>query len=106
MQVKDTQDGYAFLYPFGWQEIAVDGQDVVYKDVIEPLESVSVSMVPTDKTDIAEYGPLADVVLTLADKVLTGPTQEVKIVAAAEVGERGRGVLQGCRERWRMGGLL
>lgn len=41
MAVKDTQDGYGFLYPFGWQEIAVDGQDVVFKDVIEPLESVS-----------------------------------------------------------------
>lgn len=27
------------------QEVSVDGQDVVYKDVIEPLESVSVSLV-------------------------------------------------------------
>lgn len=27
------------------QEVTVDGQDVVYKDVIEPLESVSVSLV-------------------------------------------------------------
>lgn len=24
--VKDAQDGYAFLYPFGWQEVSVDGQ--------------------------------------------------------------------------------
>lgn len=24
--VKDSQDGYAFLYPFGWQEVSVDGQ--------------------------------------------------------------------------------
>ena len=85
MPVKDTQDGYEFLYPFGWQEIAIDGQDVVFKDIIEPLESVSVNLLPTDKTDISEYGPLDDVVLTLADKVLTGPGQEVKIIAANEV---------------------
>lgn len=32
------------------------GQDVVYKDVIEPLESVSVSLTTTDKKDITEYG--------------------------------------------------
>lgn len=86
MPVKDTQDGYAFLYPFGWQEISVDGQDVVFKDVIEPLESVSVNAVPTDKQDISEYGPIADVVLTLADKVLTAPSQPVKVIAANEVG--------------------
>lgn len=29
-------------------------QDVVYKDVIEPLESVSVSLVPTEKKDVSE----------------------------------------------------
>ena len=31
-------------------------QDVVYKDIIEPLESVSVNMVPTDKDDITLFG--------------------------------------------------
>lgn len=33
-------------------------QDVVYKDVIEPLESVSVSLVPTEKKDVRGYGML------------------------------------------------
>lgn len=55
---------------------------------------VSVSTVPSDKKDISEYGPLADVVLTLADKVLTGPSQEVKILSADEVSGAGREV---CR---------
>ena len=32
------------------------GQDVVYKDIIEPLESVSVNMVATDKDDITLFG--------------------------------------------------
>jgi len=28
----------------------------VYKDIIEPLESVSVNLVPTDKDDITLFG--------------------------------------------------
>jgi hypothetical protein len=59
--VKDPQDGYSFVYPFGWQEVAVKGQDIVYKDVIEPLESVSVSITQTDKADVTEFGSPAEV---------------------------------------------
>ena len=53
---KDTQDSYQFIYPFGWQEVSVDGQDVVYKDIIEPLESASVSITKTDKSSVTEFG--------------------------------------------------
>lgn len=81
---SDSQDGYSFSYPFGWQEVAVDGLDVVFKDVIEPLESVSVNLVPTEKKDILEYGDAKEVAFTLADKVLTGPTQGVDLVNATE----------------------
>ena len=56
MPVNDQGDAYKLLYPFGWQEVSVTGQDVVYKDIIEPLESVSVNMVPTDKEDITLFG--------------------------------------------------
>ena len=59
--MKDAQDGYSFVYPFGWQEVAVKGQDVVYKDVIEPLESVSVSISKTDKDKVSEFGPAPEV---------------------------------------------
>ena len=38
------------------QEVQVKGQDVVFKDVIEPLESVSVNIIKTDKTSLAELG--------------------------------------------------
>jgi len=82
--VRDPQDGYSFLYPFGWQEVQIDGQDVVYKDVIEPLESVSVGMIPTDKKDVEEFGPINDVCMTLATKVLTSPKQTVNLVKAEE----------------------
>uniref|UniRef100_A0A0E0EKL9 PsbP C-terminal domain-containing protein n=1 Tax=Oryza meridionalis TaxID=40149 RepID=A0A0E0EKL9_9ORYZ len=57
LPVTDKKDGYSFLYPFGWQEVVVQGQDKVYKDVIEPLESVSVNTIPTSKQDIRELGP-------------------------------------------------
>ena len=45
----------------GWQEVSVGGQDVVYKDIIEPLESVSVAITPSDKDDITLYGEPLDV---------------------------------------------
>lgn len=89
--VKDTQDGYEFVYPFGWQEVTVDGQDVVYKDIIEPLESVSVSVTATDKASVDEFGPPEEVATTLATKVLTPASQQVKVLAVARrVGDDGR----------------
>lgn len=83
--LKDTNDGYTFLYPFGWQEFTVDGQDVVLKDVIEPLESVSVNLIDTPRSTVADFGSIDEVAFTLADKVLTGPKQTVKIVSTKEV---------------------
>ena len=82
--LRDKGDGYQFFYPFGWQEVSIPGQDVVFKDVIEPLESVSVSIIDTDKTSVTEYGDVNEVCYTLADKVLTGPSQSVELVQAKE----------------------
>ncbi len=31
MPVNDQGDAYKLLYPFGWQEVSVSGQDIVYK---------------------------------------------------------------------------
>jgi hypothetical protein len=59
--VQDLNDNYQFLYPFGWQEVTVTGADVVYKDVVEPLESVSVTITPTDRNDVTDFGDVADV---------------------------------------------
>ncbi len=59
--LKDTNDGYTFLYPFGWQELTVDGQDVVLKDVIEPLESVSVNLIDTPRETVSEFGDIGEV---------------------------------------------
>ncbi|GAX82318.1 hypothetical protein CEUSTIGMA_g9747.t1 [Chlamydomonas eustigma] len=82
--VEDTNDGYKFLYPFGWQEVSVNGVDVVYKDIVEPFETVSVSLLPTDKTSIGEYGSVQEVAETLARNVLTAPGSEVNVLTTSE----------------------
>ncbi|KAG6386037.1 hypothetical protein SASPL_154923 [Salvia splendens] len=59
LPVTDKKDGYTFLYG----EVVVEGQDKVYKDVIEPLESIGE---------------------TLIQKVLASPTQKTKLIEASE----------------------
>ncbi|KAF8395067.1 hypothetical protein HHK36_019007 [Tetracentron sinense] len=82
--VSDAKDGYSFLYPFGWQEVIIEGQDKVFKDVIEPLESVSVNLIPTNKQDIRDLGSPQEVAEALIRKVLAPPSQKTKLVEATE----------------------
>ncbi|KAL6589249.1 hypothetical protein ACP70R_050401 [Stipagrostis hirtigluma subsp. patula] len=84
LPVTDKKAGYSFLYPFGWQEVAVQGQDKVYKDVIEPLESVSINTISTSKQDIRELGPPDKVAEALIQKVLAPSTQKTKLIEAKE----------------------
>ncbi|KAI5082928.1 hypothetical protein GOP47_0002671 [Adiantum capillus-veneris] len=88
--VLDKFDKYQFLYPFGWQEVSVKGQDCVYKDVIEPLESVSVNIIETNKGDMHELGSAEEVAKTLVGKVLTSPSQKAQLVEAKERVTEGR----------------
>lgn len=80
----DKKDGYSFFYPFGWEEVVVQGQDKVFKDVIEPLESVSVNMVSTNKQDIRDLGSPKEVAEALVKKVLAPSTQKTKVVEASK----------------------
>ncbi|CAA6654894.1 unnamed protein product [Spirodela intermedia] len=82
--VLDKKDGYTFLYPFGWQEVVIQGQDKVFKDVIEPLESVSVNLVVTSKEDVRDLGSPQEVAEALVRKVLAPSTQKTKIIEASE----------------------
>lgn len=82
--VKDTADGYAFLYPVGWQEVSVTGEDVVYKDVIEPLESVSVNIIPTEQSSVRDLGTKEQVAEAMVQKVLTPPGQKSKVLDVKE----------------------
>lgn len=84
LPVTDKKDGYSFIYPFGWQEVVIEGQDKVFKDVIEPLENVSVTMLPTTKQDIRDLGSPQEVAETLIKKVLAPPSQKTKLVQATE----------------------
>lgn len=60
--------------------MSVNGVEAVYKDVIEPLESVSVQLTPTEKTTIVEYGPPNEIAGTLANSVLTSPSDDVQLI--------------------------
>ncbi|KAL9388670.1 hypothetical protein Peur_017275 [Populus x canadensis] len=88
--VTDKKDGYSFVYPFGWQEVVIEGQDKVFKDVIEPLESISVNVIPTVKQDIRDFGPPQQVAETLIKKVLAPPSQKTKLIEAKEHGADGK----------------
>lgn len=82
--VKDTRDGYQFYYPVGWQEITVDGQDAVYKDIIEPLESVALNIYPTSRASLAEIGNPDEVAKTLVAKALAIPGSQAKVLKTAQ----------------------
>lgn len=84
LAVMDRKDGYSFLYPFGWQEVVIEGQDKVFKDVIEPLESVSVNMIPTSKQDIRDLGSPQQIGEALIKKVLAPSSQKTKLIEATE----------------------
>ena len=82
--VKDTREGYEFLYPVGWQEIQVDGQAAVYKDIIEPLESVALNVYPTQRESVRDIGTADEVAKTLVGKALTAPGAQAKVLATSE----------------------
>ncbi|CAN4086237.1 unnamed protein product [Withania somnifera] len=84
LPVTDKKDGYSFLYPFGWQEVVVEGEDKVFKDVIEPLENVSINVIPSSKEDIRDFGSPQQVAEILIKKFLSSPSQKTKLVEASE----------------------
>jgi photosystem II oxygen-evolving enhancer protein 2 len=62
-QFVDTADGYEFLYPNGWVQVKINnGPDVVFHDLIEMSENVSViiSPVPGGK-ELKELGTPGEV---------------------------------------------
>jgi len=82
----DSTDGYEFLYPNGWVPIRVaNGPDVVFRDLIEATENVSVvvSSVDRDKT-LSDLGGPSEVGQRLAKKVIAPPNsgREAELVSA------------------------
>lgn len=60
--------------------MSVDGTDVVYKDIIEPLESASVTISKTDKSSVTEFGNPLEVAQQLTNEVLTPRSQQAKVL--------------------------
>lgn len=71
----DSTDGYQFLYPNGWLPVKVSsGPDVVFHDLIETTENVSVviSPVPEGKT-LSELGTPGEVGYKLGKSAIAPP---------------------------------
>lgn len=71
----DSLDGYEFLYPNGWVSVKVaGGPDVVFHDLIEPTENVSVvfSEVPDGKS-LAELGTASEIGYKLSKNAIAPP---------------------------------
>ncbi|WP_413199382.1 photosystem II reaction center PsbP [Nostoc piscinale] len=90
----DTADGYQFLYPNGWLSVKVaNGPDIVFHDLIEISENVSVviSPVPEGKT-LKELGAPTEVGYKLGKAALapsdSGRTAE--LVDAREKDNEGK----------------
>jgi photosystem II oxygen-evolving enhancer protein 2 len=72
----DAYDGYEFFYPNGWTEIDASNiaPDVIFHDLIESSENVSVVINPVNGTEsIAELGTPSDVGNQLAKTAIAPP---------------------------------
>lgn len=98
---EDTSDSYRFFYPNGWVPVKVNnGPDIVFHDIIEPSENVSVVISPIsrDKT-LADLGTPGEVGYKLGKSALaqlsegiappdSGRTAELVNAEAREVGAK------------------
>ncbi len=60
-----------------------DGQDKAFKDVIEPLESVSLSVAPTARATLADAGTPQEVGASLVGKS-AAPGTKVELLSAVQ----------------------
>ncbi|TVQ16042.1 MAG: photosystem II oxygen evolving complex protein PsbP [Leptolyngbya sp. DLM2.Bin15] len=84
----DSYDGYEFFYPNGWVETKVEnGPDIVFHDIIQESENVSVVISPIPEgQSLRDLGTPTDVGQRLAQKVITsaGSDRKAELVGAAE----------------------
>jgi photosystem II oxygen-evolving enhancer protein 2 len=71
----DSTDGYRFLYPNGWLPVKVaNGPDVVFHDIIEQTENVSVVINPVQgKKKLADLGTPTEVGYQLGKTAIAPP---------------------------------
>jgi hypothetical protein len=63
--------------------VVQDGQDKAFKDVIEPLESVSLSIAPTTRASLADAGTPQEVGASLVGKS-AAPGTKVELLSAVQ----------------------
>ncbi|MDB9375646.1 photosystem II reaction center PsbP [Nodularia sphaerocarpa] len=90
----DSYDGYEFLYPNGWVQVKVaDGPDVVFHDLIEISENVSVVISPVpDEKSLQELGTPTEVGYKLGKAALAPPDsgRSAKLINAFERESKGK----------------
>ncbi|PZV14642.1 MAG: photosystem II oxygen evolving complex protein PsbP [Leptolyngbya sp.] len=90
----DSLDGYQFLYPNGWLQVQVsDGPDVVFHDIIEQTENVSVVINPvTTGKSLKDLGDPVQVGYKLSKSAIAPPNsgREAELVnaEAREIGDK------------------
>lgn len=88
----DSLDGYQFLYPTGWLQVQVNsGADVVFHDIIQQTENVSVVINPiTANKTLSDLGTPGEVGYKLGKSAIAPPDsgREAELVnaEAREVG--------------------
>lgn len=89
----NSYQGYEFLYPNGWVPVKVaDGPDVVFHDLIEETENVSVVINPVpDNKSLQELGSPTDVGYRLSKNAIAPPdsgrTAELVSADSRQVGD-------------------
>lgn len=82
----DSFDGYQFLYPVGWVPVQVsDGPDIVFHDLIQETENVSVVISPVpDNKSLEDLGSPSEVGYRLSKNAIAPPDsgREAELVNA------------------------
>jgi photosystem II oxygen-evolving enhancer protein 2 len=82
----DTGDGYKFLYPNGWVAVkTTKGADIIFHDLIESSENVSVVISQVDKDKkLSDLGTASDVGYKLGKNAIAPPGsgREAELISA------------------------
>jgi len=82
----DSIDGYQFLYPNGWRQVQIrQGADVVFHDLIEQTENLSVVINPVaDRATLSDLGTPGEVGYQLGKNAIapSGSGREAELVNA------------------------
>jgi photosystem II oxygen-evolving enhancer protein 2 len=90
----DSTDGYQFSYPTGWLQVKVaNGPDVIFHDLIEISENVSVVISPiADRKTLAELGTPTEVGYRLSKVALAPPDsgRSAELINAVQKEDKGK----------------